>query len=207
MAKDNRRIYKYQGVLIGDNRVNNMYSTDKIDSLLEEKVSLVDGKIPADELPSYLKLFNSKEDFPATGEAEFIYIDTSSNGMYRWDEETKEYSFIGGSLEIGDGPGTAYSGEKGAKLEADIENIEQTKQNKLTAGNGITIQEDGTITATAASSVVYGDGTESFPVKGVSGVIYMDTKSNTMYRWDEETSAYVQVGGISEGVILYGGNA
>ena len=99
MAKNNRRIYKYQGILIGDNRVNNMYSKDKIDTLLEGKVSLVDGKIPADELPSYLKLFNSKEDFPTTGEAEFIYIDTSSNGMYRWDEETSGYVQVGGISE------------------------------------------------------------------------------------------------------------
>ena len=83
----------------------------------------------------------------------------------------------------------------------------QDKQDKLTAGDGIQIEEDGTITATGSSSVVYKEGVENFPKEGTSGTVYVDTLTNLMYRWDKETSTYVQIGGIGENIILNGGNA
>lgn len=46
-----------------------------------------DGKVPADQLPSYVDdvlEFASKSNFPSTGEKGKIYVDLSSENIYRW---------------------------------------------------------------------------------------------------------------------------
>lgn len=48
---------------------------------------LVDGKVPASELPSYVDdviEYPSLSDFPVPGEREKIYIALDSNKSYRW---------------------------------------------------------------------------------------------------------------------------
>lgn len=54
---------------------------------LAGKASLVDGKVPASELPSYVDdvvEYASVSAFPATGEQGKIYIALDSNKSYRW---------------------------------------------------------------------------------------------------------------------------
>jgi len=49
------------------------------------------GKIPGSQLPSYVDdvlEFVNRDNFPATGEAGKIYVDTSSNESYRWSGST-----------------------------------------------------------------------------------------------------------------------
>lgn len=46
-----------------------------------------DGKVPADQLPSYVDdvlEFTSKSNFPSTGEKGKIYVDLSTENIYRW---------------------------------------------------------------------------------------------------------------------------
>ena len=68
---------------------------------------LVDGKVPASQLPSYVDdvlEYDSKNDFPEPGEEGKIYVDKSTNLTYRWSGST--YIMIGGgdlALENGTG--------------------------------------------------------------------------------------------------------
>lgn len=58
---------------------------------------LVDGKVPASQLPSYVDdvlEYDSKSNFPATGEEGKIYVDKSTNLTYRWSGST--YIQVGG---------------------------------------------------------------------------------------------------------------
>ena len=58
-----------------------------------------DGKVPADQLPSYIDdvlEFASKTNFPSTGEKGKIYVDLSTENIYRWSGTT--YTEISSSL-------------------------------------------------------------------------------------------------------------
>ena len=85
-------------------------STDKVMSqkaATDNFARLVDGKVPASQLPSYVDdvvEYDSKNDFPATGETGKIYVDKSTNLTYRWSGST--YIQVGGgdlALENGTG--------------------------------------------------------------------------------------------------------
>lgn len=55
------------------------------------KADLVDGLVPSNQLPSYVDDVieaNSKTSFPETGEQGKIYVDTSTNIIYRWSGST-----------------------------------------------------------------------------------------------------------------------
>lgn len=71
-------------------------NTDLIDSALTEKANLVNGKVPASELPSYVDdviegyydngtfYEDSAHTTPLTGETGKIYIDLDTESCYRW---------------------------------------------------------------------------------------------------------------------------
>ena len=64
---------------------------------LETKASLVDGKVPAEELPSYVDDVVEYEDlahFPEEGERSKIYVALDTGCTYRW--SGSEYIQIGG---------------------------------------------------------------------------------------------------------------
>ena len=64
---------------------------------LATKASLVDGKVPADELPSYVDDVIEYDDlahFPTTGEEGKIYVAKDTGFTYRW--SGSEYIQIGG---------------------------------------------------------------------------------------------------------------
>lgn len=57
----------------------------------ENKADLVDGLVPSTQLPSYVDDVieaGSKTSFPGTGEQGKIYVDTSTNVIYRWSGST-----------------------------------------------------------------------------------------------------------------------
>ena len=62
------------------------------------------GKVPSSQLPSYVDdvvEYNSRNDFPLTGESGKIYVDTSTNLSYRWSGST--YVAISAPAQITDG--------------------------------------------------------------------------------------------------------
>lgn len=92
-------------------------------SSLLDKADLVDGKIPANQLPSYVDQINEGylyegefyEDAQHTEqyahETDKIYIDLTSNKTYRWSGSA--YVEISESLALGETSSTAYRGDRG----------------------------------------------------------------------------------------------
>ena len=76
--------------------------------------SLIDGKVPASQLPSYvddvLEYANSAA-FPVTGESGKIYVAQDTNKTYRWSGSA--YVEISASLALGETSSTAYRGDRG----------------------------------------------------------------------------------------------
>jgi hypothetical protein len=76
--------------------------------------SLVDGKVPAAQLPSYVDdvlEYSDTSSFPATGESGKIYVALDSNRTYRW--SGSGYTEISASLALGETSSTAYRGDRG----------------------------------------------------------------------------------------------
>ena len=75
------------------------------------KADLVDGKVPASQLPSYVGdvlEYASASAFPTSGEAGKIYVALDSNKTYRWGGS--QYVMVGG----GDPPVTSVNNKTGA---------------------------------------------------------------------------------------------
>lgn len=71
-------------------------------------------KIPAEQLPSYVDdvvEYESKSNFPTTGEIGKIYVAKDTNNSYRW--SGSQYILVGTPLELGETSTTAYAGDKG----------------------------------------------------------------------------------------------
>ena len=81
---------------------------------LTTKADLVGGKIPTNQLPSYVDdvlEFANLVSFPATGESGKIYIAIDTNLTYRWGGSS--YVVMSSSLELGETSSTAYRGDRG----------------------------------------------------------------------------------------------
>jgi hypothetical protein len=73
-----------------------------------------DGKVPANQLPSYVDdvlEYNNLAGFPATGEDGKIYVAKDTNKTYRW--SSTQYVEISASLALGETSSTAFAGDKG----------------------------------------------------------------------------------------------
>lgn len=87
-------------------------------SELAKKADLVDGKVPAAQLPSYIDTimpYISRAYFPAQGEDNVIYKAKDTNKTYRWDGE--DYTEVASSLALGETSATAFAGNRGVALE------------------------------------------------------------------------------------------
>lgn len=145
---------------------SNLLTSGVIYNELSNKADLINGKVPSDQLPSYVDdviEFPSFQEFPGIGESGKIYIDTSTNSCYRWTGST--YVEIPSAIVLDEYPtqdsenavqsGGVYSAlqekqdiisdlseiREGAALGATAvqpEDIEG-KQDTLTPGNGIAI--------------------------------------------------------------------
>ena len=83
-------------------------------SLIDTKVGLIDGKIPASQLPLYVDdvlEYANLASFPTTGETGKIYIAIDTNLIYRWGGSS--YVVISSSLALGETSSTAYRGDYG----------------------------------------------------------------------------------------------
>lgn len=94
-----------------------------VNQALSLKADLVDGVIPAAQLPSFVddvlngtyiddETFNDENDNPYTPEDGKIYVDTTTNKTYRWSGSI--YVEIGGGgVALGETSSTAYRGDRG----------------------------------------------------------------------------------------------
>ena len=76
--------------------------------------SLVAGKVPASQLPSYVDDVLEYADlasFPTSGETGKIYVDLETNKTYRWSGSA--YVEISASLALGETSSAAYRGDRG----------------------------------------------------------------------------------------------
>lgn len=81
---------------------------------LAAKADLVDGKVPASQLPGFVDNvveYAAVTNFPATGESGKIYVATSTNKTYRWGGTG--YVEISASLALGETSSAAYRGDRG----------------------------------------------------------------------------------------------
>jgi len=81
---------------------------------LDLKADLVDGLVPANQLPSYVDdvlEYANLAAFPATGTAGKIYVAIDSNLTYRWSGSA--YAVLDPSLALGETSSTAYRGDRG----------------------------------------------------------------------------------------------
>ncbi|MBO7732409.1 MAG: hypothetical protein J6S67_07645 [Methanobrevibacter sp.] len=65
---------------------------------VSKKADLVNGKVPASQLPSYVDdvvEYPTRSSFPAEGEAGKIYVALDTNTTYRW--SGSEYVIVGGA--------------------------------------------------------------------------------------------------------------
>ncbi|WP_370828941.1 hypothetical protein [Fournierella massiliensis] len=85
------------------------------------------GQVPASQLPSFVDdvlEYVSKTAFPATGEAGKIYVALDTNLTWRWSGSA--YVEISKSLALGETSSTAYPGNKGKALAADLVSTKTT---------------------------------------------------------------------------------
>lgn len=79
------------------------------------KADLVNGTVPASQLPSYVDdvlEYIALANFPSEGESGKIYVDQTTNKVYRWSGSA--YVEISASLALGETSSTAYRGDRGA---------------------------------------------------------------------------------------------
>lgn len=119
------------------------------------------GFVPSSQLPSYVddvEEYASYDSFPTEGESGKIYVALDTNMTYRWGGTT--YVAIASSLALGETASTAYAGSKGKQNATDIASLKTSKQDKLTAGDNITI-EGTVISATVPTDYVTASSLET----------------------------------------------
>ena len=85
------------------------------------------GQVPASQLPSFVDdvlEYASKSAFPARGETGKIYVALDTNLTWRWSGSA--YVEISKSLALGETSSTAYPGDKGKALAADLASTKTT---------------------------------------------------------------------------------
>lgn len=115
-----------------------VYAKTELDPLLAKKADLVDGKIPAAQLPSYVDdvvegtmnedntTFTPTDGTSNTQETGKIYVDTTTNKSYRWSGTV--YVEISSSLALGETSSTAFAGDRGKALEDKVTALETTNE-------------------------------------------------------------------------------
>lgn len=99
-----------------DSRVDALEETidETIQDALDSKADLVDGLIPAAQLPSYVDDILEYADvaaFPVTGVSGKIYIALDSNKTYRWGGSF--YVVVSDTIALGETSSSAYRGDRG----------------------------------------------------------------------------------------------
>ena len=109
--------------------ITDTYTKTEVDSALNGKLNSslkgansglaeldASGKVPSSQLPSYVDdvlEYESRINFPSTGESGKIYVAKDTNLTYRW--SGSDYVEISPSLALGETSSTAYRGDRGKK--------------------------------------------------------------------------------------------
>jgi hypothetical protein len=135
------------------------------DTPITDFVKLVNGSIPSSYLPSYVDdvidvQIDHLSDYTKAYKVNYmeggaftigdlvipehnkIYVNVDGN-TYRW--SGSKYVEISKGLALGTTSSTAFAGNRGLALEKEVASLNNDKQDKLIAGDGITISVDGTI--------------------------------------------------------------
>lgn len=149
---------------------------DKIDYNFSEKADLIDGKVPASQLPSQVNdviEFTDLASFPVVGEFSKLYVALNTNKLYRWSGSTY--------VDINQGDFVPLSGTETDKpVTGDIELDNESKNIYIKGkaqGSYISFYDDGVISinGTSGSNVdvagidIYGKLSTS---KGIEGSFY-----------------------------------
>ena len=129
------------------NVVDTKASATAVVQALSTKADLINGIIPAAQLPSFVDdvlEYESWNQFPSVGEAGKIYVDTTENKTWRWSGST--YVIIGGGgVALGETAATAYRGDRGkAAYDHSISqgNPHNTTTSDISEGNKLYFTED-----------------------------------------------------------------
>jgi len=130
------------------------------------------GKVPSSQLPSYVDdvlEYGDRTRFPMFGEGGKIYVDMSTNHLYRWTGTV--YVQIPAGLALGETAASAYPGNKGLENAQGIANLRTSKQAALNAQQLAAVNSG--ITSSKLANMVTkddvqprGDGTEVIAVIG-----------------------------------------
>jgi phage tail protein X len=93
---------------------NLVTETTRAKAVEATKADLVDGKVPSNQLPSYVDdvvELDALSAAPAIGETGKIYVTKDTNLNYRW--SGSDYVEISKSLGLGENAATAYRGDRG----------------------------------------------------------------------------------------------
>lgn len=99
----------------GNVSVANDSHTHSASTISSVNASAITGVIAAANLPSYVDdvvEYAGTSKFPTTGETGKIYVDTSTNKIYRW--SGSGYTVISDTIALGETSSTAYRGDRGA---------------------------------------------------------------------------------------------
>lgn len=102
------------GVNTGDQDLSPYALSEDVTTVLGGKADLVEGKVPAAQLPAYVDDVLEYATFgalPGTGEVGKIYVTLDTNITYRW--SGTGYVEISASLALGETASTAYRGDRG----------------------------------------------------------------------------------------------
>lgn len=148
---------------------NEKLPLENIDYDFSNKADLIDGKIPATQLPSYVDdilEFDSLEDLPNPGERGKIYVINSTNTQLRWSGSEYVPIISGHNVMITDSPQDVFP--NGTKtFWTDDHNNSLHIKNTNSEGAGITFNSNG------IGQIVYNDdefrftnssGTDSIPI-------------------------------------------
>mgnify|MGYP003571257413 CR=1 FL=1 len=177
-------------------RFKNNLSTDidnRIDTATNGAVKVNEQGLIADSyLPSSVKNireYATLSAFPAEGETGTLYIDLSTNNLYRWNPGDEEVN--GGYVSTSIQETVKYTSNQGLTPEQ-----QQNARNNI----GAISLDDVPEAANNVVEITLKDG-EGFPETGETGVIYIDTATNNTYRWDPENEEFVLLSAASANVI------
>lgn len=137
--------------------ISNVFGLEEIlsgiASVIVTKADLVDGTVPASQLPSYVDdvlEFANLAAFPATGETGKIYINIATNEQYRWSGSAyiKIVSSPGSSDAIPEGATNKYYTDARAALKANVSHnhtiAEIVDFPSQSGNNGLYLKTNGT---------------------------------------------------------------
>ena len=119
---------------------------------LNLKADLVNGQVPASQLPSYVDdilEYPNLLSFPSEGESGKLYVDLEYNLTYRWSGSI--YVEVGKSIALGETDSTAYRGDRGKTA---YDHSQATGNAHGTTASQIPNTPAGTIAATNVQAAI-----------------------------------------------------